>query len=111
MPLISRKTSMDKIPMRLLPSIKTTFKAMLFYLVMVAVILTGCPTESGDDGSGNSNGGGRVTIRIRNGVGNARTIQPPATELAGYRLTFSGGPAHDPVNIASGNNSASVTLL
>jgi type 1 fimbria pilin len=79
---------------------KTTFKAMLFYLVMAAVVLTGCPTELDDDVSVNSNGGTTVTIRIRNGGGNALTIQ----DLAWYRLTFSGGPAHYPVNIDSGTS-------
>ncbi|MDR0688767.1 MAG: hypothetical protein LBG08_00660 [Spirochaetaceae bacterium] len=38
---------------------KTTFKAVLCYLVMAAAIFTGCPTETGDGGTG---GGGSLTI-------------------------------------------------
>jgi hypothetical protein len=45
--------------------------------------------------------GGLVSIRI-GGDGNARTVQP-VLENPAYRLTFSDGPAHDPVDIESGN--------
>jgi hypothetical protein len=46
-------------------------------------------------------------VRIEIGGGQVRTVQPSASALAGYRLTFSGG--HDPVDI-TGGTSAEVYL-
>jgi hypothetical protein len=69
------------------------------------ILLAGCnnlaaPEKSRADSSAVK---GMVRIYIGKADANARTVQPEPDRLAGYRLTFSGTAAHDPVNINSGN--------
>jgi hypothetical protein len=71
-----------------------------------AFLIGGCSNlfePPGSGGKGNTAGGSLVRIVI-GGESPARTIQPGTADIAGYRLTFSGGPAHAPVDITEGNS-------
>jgi hypothetical protein len=73
-------------------------------LILAALLLAGCHNPLNPPHTAAPAGG---LVRIVIGGGTARTVQPAAEALAGYRLAFSGG--HDPVDIATGN-SANVYL-
>jgi hypothetical protein len=82
-------------------------RAFAGVLILAGLLLAGCLNPlnppSSIRTSDNPAGGGLVSIHIGGDESaNARTVQPAA--LAGYRLTFSGGPAHDPVDITTGTS-------
>jgi hypothetical protein len=65
----------------------------------------GClnPLQTPDTGdTGSQEGGGLVHIQVGEETGGARSIQPGASSVAGYRLVFSAG--HEPVDITAGNS-------
>jgi hypothetical protein len=82
-------------------------RAFAGLLILTGIFMAGCsnpfdPPDSGKAGGSSSTAGGLVRIVISEGEGRAaRTVQPAASALAGYRLTFSSG--HDPIDLSAGN--------
>jgi hypothetical protein len=78
-------------------------------LILACFFLAGClnPLNPPDTGASGNTGGpaakGLVRLYIGEETAQARTIQPAADAVAGYQLTFSGGPAHEPVDF-TGNS-------
>jgi len=79
-------------------------KAVFFFGFLV-ILIASCNNffDSEKFETGNSMPKGMVRIYIGNADTNGRTLQPLSNQLEGYRLTFSGTVAHDPVHITSGN--------
>jgi hypothetical protein len=72
-------------------------------LILAGFFLAGCNNPLNSPDTPVAEGGlVRIVVGGDDG-GNARTIQPAASALAGYRLTFS-NDGHDPVNIELGNS-------
>jgi hypothetical protein len=85
-------------------------RAFAGLLILTGILLAGCsnpfdPPDNGKaSGSGSTAKGGMVRIVIDSGPGgDARTLQPAASALAGYRLTF---PYSNraPVDLTTGNS-------
>jgi hypothetical protein len=88
---------------------KNRLGAFTGVLIPACVFLSGCFSHlNPPDIRWMSEGGGLVRIEIGDADGgNARTVQPQATALAGYRLTFSGGQEHIDI---TGKSSADIYL-
>jgi hypothetical protein len=85
---------------------------LVMAMALAGLFLAGCsnllnPPEAIHGSETPAAGRGVISIRIGSDAAQARTVQPA---LAGYQLTFAGGPDHDPVNIPGGKTSVNVSL-
>jgi hypothetical protein len=73
-------------------------------LILTCVFFAGCfnPLNPSNDPDPGARGGLVRIVICDTGSGNARTVQPLPSALAGYRLTFSSG--HEPVDITEGTS-------